>query len=258
MATSLIEERAGEVMILTLNRPERGNALDAATVEGLMAALARAPAEEAGLIVLGGEGRHFCTGFDLSGIEQASDGDLLLRFVRIERLLQRVYHSAVPVMALAKGRVVGAGADLFCAAQHRIAAPETTFRMPGWRFGLALGTRRLADRVGNDVARLLLLEDRTFDAALARTIGLATDIAPEPGWPAAIAAASGANALSREAAAALLGLTAARHGEEDMADLVESASRPGLKARMQAYRDAERSGRAPITAVLANGGNRSI
>jgi enoyl-CoA hydratase/carnithine racemase len=240
MADSVLQERAGEVVILTLNRPERGNALDPLTVEALLAAIERAPADGAGLIVIGGEGRHFCTGFDLTGIDRASDGDLLLRFVRIELLLQRVYESPVPVMALAKGRVVGAGADLFCAAMHRIAAPEATFRMPGWRFGLALGTKRLADRVGNDVARLLLLEDRTVDAELARTIGFATDIAPEPGWPAAIAAASGGNVLSRGAAARLLGLTVARHGEADMAALVESAGRPGLRQRIQAYRDAAR------------------
>ncbi|MGE5269444.1 MAG: enoyl-CoA hydratase/isomerase family protein [Thiohalocapsa sp.] len=238
MANSVLQERAGEVVILTLNRPERGNALDPLTVEALMSAIERAPAAGAGLIVIGGEGRHFCTGFDLTGIDSATDGDLLLRFVRIERLLQLVYQSPVPVMALAKGRVVGAGADLFCAAMHRIAAPEASFRMPGWRFGLALGTRRLADRVGNDIARLLLLEDRTFDAPLARTIGFATDIAPEPGWPAAIAAASGANALSPEAASALLGLTFPRHGEADMAALVETAGRPGLRQRILAYRDA--------------------
>ncbi len=245
MADSLLQERAGEVMILTLNRPERGNALDTATVEALMAAIERAPVEAAGLIVIGGEGRHFCTGFDLSGLDRASDGDLLLRFVRIERLLQRVYESSVPVMALAKGRVIGAGADLFCAAQHRIASPDASFRMPGWRFGLALGTRRLADRVGNDVARLLLLEDRVLDADLARAIGFATDIAPEPGWPKSIATASGGNALARDAAAALLGLTVARHAEADMAALVESASRPGLRQRMLAYRDAARDAGKP-------------
>ena len=240
MADSVLQERAGEVVILTLNRPERGNALDPLTVEALLAAVERAPTEGAGLIVIGGEGRHFCTGFDLTGIDRASDGDLLLRFVRIELLLQRVYESPVPVMVLAKGRVVGAGAELFCAAMHRIAAPEATFRMPGWRFGVALGTRRLVDRVGSDVARLLLLEDRTFDAELARTIGFATDIAPEPGWPAAIAAASGGNALSREAAGLLLGLTVPRHADADMAALVETASRPGLRQRIQAYRDAAR------------------
>jgi enoyl-CoA hydratase len=238
MADVLLQERAGEVVILTLNRPEQGNALDTATVEALMATVERAPADGIGLIVIGGEGRHFCAGFDLAGVERASDGDLLLRFVRAERLLQRIYESPVPVMALAKGQVVGIGADLFCAAQHRITAPETTFRMPGWRFGIALGTRRLADRVGNDVARLLLLEDRVFDAELARAIGFATDIVPEPGWPAAIAGASGANALARDTAAALLGLTVARHGEADMAALVESTSRPGLRDRMRRYREA--------------------
>jgi enoyl-CoA hydratase len=237
MADSLLQERAGEVVILTVNRPEHGNALDPATVEALMAIIERAPADGIGLIVIGGEGRHFCTGLDLAGLDRASDGDLLLRFVRVERLLQRIYESSVRVMALAKGQVIGVGADLFCAAQHRITAPETSFRMPGWRFGVALGTRRLADRVGNDVARLLLLEDRVFDAELARAVGFATDVIPEPGWPAAIATASGANALARDTAAELLALTVARHGEADMAALVESAGRPGLRERMRRYRE---------------------
>src|SRR5579859_8110377 len=108
MADSVLQERAGEVVILTLKRPERGNALDPSTVEALLAAIERAPSDDAGLIVIGGEGRHFCTGFDLTGVDRASDGDLLLRFVRIELLLQRIYQSPVPVMALAKGRVIGA------------------------------------------------------------------------------------------------------------------------------------------------------
>ena len=237
MADSLLYERAGEVLILTLNRPERGNALDAETVEALMALIERAPAEEAGLVVIGGEGEHFCVGFDLTTIERESDGDLLLRFIRAERLLQLIYESSVPVMALAKGQLIGLGADLFCAAQHRIAAPEASFRMPNWRFGIAFGTRRLADRVGNDVTRLLLLEDRVFDAELARAIGFATDVIPEPGWPAAIAGASGANALSRDDAAALLTATVTRHGAADMAALVESIGRPGLRDLLRRYRD---------------------
>jgi enoyl-CoA hydratase/carnithine racemase len=253
MAQSLLQERAGEVLILTLNRPSRGNALDAGIVEALMAAIEGAPASGAGLIVVGGEGRNFCTGFDLGDIEAASDGDLLLRFVRIERLLQRVHESRVPVMALAKGRVIGAGADLFCAAQRRVAAPDTSFRMPGWRFGVALGTRRLADRVGNDRARALLSEGRVFDAAYAREIGLATDLASEAGWPAVIAAASGANHVSPEDASLLLSLTLDRHADADMAALVESAGRPGLKERMARYREAEIHDRAAAQSTARRG-----
>src|ERR1700694_89406 len=105
MADSLLQERAGEVIILTVNRPEQGHGMDGATVEALMAIIERAPADGIGLIVIGGEGRHFCTGLDLAGLDRASDGDLLLRFVRVERLLQRIYESPVPVMALAKGQV---------------------------------------------------------------------------------------------------------------------------------------------------------
>src|SRR3954465_10141982 len=106
---------------LSLNRPDRGNALGPELVEALAEAFDRAVAHGARLIVLRGEGRHFCTGFDLTDLESLSDGDLLLRVVRIEALLQCIHAAPVTTLAVATGRTFGAGADLFAACDRRIA-----------------------------------------------------------------------------------------------------------------------------------------
>lgn len=58
-------------------------------------------------------------GFDLSDLEHATEGDLLLRFVRVEQMLDAVWRSPLLTVALASGRTWGAGADLFCSAERR-------------------------------------------------------------------------------------------------------------------------------------------
>lgn len=224
---------------ITLNRPEKANALDEAMVSALLDAFATAQTDGTRLLVLDAAGKHFCAGFDLGGLDDCSDGDLLIRFVRVETALQALYHLPFPTLALAKGRAMGAGADLFAACSRRVAAPGTQFRMPGLAFGILLGTRRLAARIGADAARRIQNETRAFDASEALTLGFATDIAEEPGWPPVIdAATAAANALAPEATAALFRATAPDTRAEDMADLAASAARPGLKQRIQAYRDA--------------------
>lgn len=223
---------------LTLNRAEKANALNDAMVDALLAALTAVQQDGTRLLVIDAAGRHFCAGFDLSDLDDVSDGDLVLRFVRIETLLQTLYHLPIPTLALAKGRAMGAGADLFCACNQRIAAPETKFRMPGLAFGIVLGTRRLVARIGPDAARRIQAETSTFDAAAARDLGFATDVAPEDDWPTRVdAAAAAAGALDLTAVNALFRVTVEDTRAPDMADLVASASRPGLKARIQTYRD---------------------
>jgi enoyl-CoA hydratase/carnithine racemase len=160
---------------------------------------------------------------------------------RIEEFLQRVAYAPFLTLAFAHGRVMGAGADFFCACGDRIAAPGTTFRMPGWRFGIALGTRRLAARIGTDAARGILLESRTFDAAEAVKIGFANEIAAEDDQPEIIERnLRRAHALDRESMRHLLRLTIPDTRAEDLAALVESAARPGLKERIVQYRESEK------------------
>lgn len=237
-----IERRERSVLELTLTRPSRGNALSESLVEALIAALAEAEQEQVRLVVFRGEGKNFCSGFDLSDLAEQSDASLVDRLVRIERLLQTVAYAPFLTLALAQGRAMGAGADLFCACSERMAAPGTTFRMPGWRFGIALGTRRLAARIGTDAAREILLESRQFGADEALKIGFATAVSDEADWPVAIEqSARRAQALDQESTKHLLSLTIEDTRAADMTALVESASRPGLKERIIQYRNSEKA-----------------
>ena len=234
--TGLRSEVADGVLTLTLDRGEKMNALSAPLVEALLAEVAGAAQRGVRLMVLRGSGKNFSAGFDMGGYEEQSDGDLLLRFVRIEQLLKAVRHAPFDTLALAHGRNFGAGVDLIAACARRVVAPEATFRMPGLRFGLVLGSRLFASRVGGERARQVLQESRTFSAAEAREWGFATDIASQEHWaPVLEKARTAATALPPEAAARLFSVTAEDHRDADLAELVRSAAQPGLKARIAAY-----------------------
>lgn len=229
-------EQCDGLLQLTLNRPDSANALNPELTEALIDALDRA--DDVRLCVLRGAGRHFCAGFDLSGLESMSDGDLLWRFLRIETLLQAVHHAPFPVVAFGHGQLVGAGADLFAACWRRVAAADARFRMPGWNFELALGTRRLTHRIGQDAARDLLIDTRVLSAEESLACGLATDLAPQEEWPALSAELKQrASTLSPRAMQQMLGLTTRDSRSEDLAAIVQTAGRPGLRDRILAYRD---------------------
>jgi enoyl-CoA hydratase/carnithine racemase len=237
MTDAVTTETEGTTATLWLERPERGNALGPDLVEGLEAAIDAALAAGARLLVLRGRGRNFCTGFDLSDLESASDGDLALRILRIELLLQRVHGLPVATLAIAQGRAFGAGADLFAACDHRIALPGSSFAFPGPAFGLVLGTARLAGLVGGPAARRILLAGETVTAEAAVTLGLASASVEDSGLEAAIAAAGIAAArLDGATVAALHGRTRAADDAGDLAALARSVAVPGLKRRILEYR----------------------
>lgn len=223
------------IVTLTLNRPEKGNALSAELVEALIEQVARAfGAADTRALVFTAAGPHFCTGFDLSNLAASSEGDLLQRFVRVEQLLQLVWRAPVRTVAVAQGRTWGAGADLFAACEVRLCVPETTFRFPGARFGLVLGTRRLAERVGGDAARRWLLGAAEINAGDGVAEGMVTRVIAADERSAAITAAL-AQALDRDTGAAIRALTRRDDDDRDLAALVRSATRPGLKARIGTY-----------------------
>lgn len=236
--TPLPIERADGVARLRLARPEKANALDEPLVEALLAAVQAAAADGTRLLVIEGDGKNFSAGFDFTGYETATQGDLLRRFVRIEQLLQAVYHAPFATLALAHGRNFGAGADLFLACSIRVAAPDATFRMPGLAFGVQLGTRRLAARIGADAARAMLAESRTLGGEAALDLGFAHRLETRDDWPSLVAMEARRAALLAPAAAARLhAATVADTRAQDMADLVASVAEPGLHERIKAFRD---------------------
>ena len=229
-------DRTGSTLTLTLDRPDKMNALSATLVDLLIAAIEPAASQGVRLLVLRGNGRNFSAGFDFGGIEDQSEGDLLLRFTRIEQLLQLLHHAPFETLALAHGKNFGAGVDLVGACSSRIASAESSFRMPGLRFGLVLGSRRFAAQVGSEQAHAILSEARSFGADEALRIGFVRSLAEPAEWPAAVAAAEAAvAALSADATARLARALRADTRDADLADLVRSAAQPGLKSRIAAY-----------------------
>jgi enoyl-CoA hydratase/carnithine racemase len=242
--TILQVEHGDGLLQLTLNRPNSANALSPDLTEALIQTITHS--SNTRLCVLRGAGRHFCAGFDLSDLENLSDGDLLWRFLRIETLLQAVHHAPFPVVALGHGQMVGAGADLFAACWRRIVAPDAKFRMPGWNFELALGTRRLTNLIGQDAARDLLIDTKALAAEASLACGLATDLARQEEWPALIEVLrQRATVLSPLALKNLLDLTANDSRNDDIAAIVMTAGRPGLRDRVIAYRDRIRAAANP-------------
>jgi enoyl-CoA hydratase/carnithine racemase len=229
--------REGGTLTLTLDRPERGNALGPDLVEALLAALAPSATADVHSVVLRTSGPHFCTGLDLSDLETATDGDLLHRLVRIETLLAALWHAPFHTAVVARGRCWGAGADLFAACERRIATNDASFRFPGAQFGIVLGTRRLAERVGADAAREIVLNGVEWDAQRALAAGLATGIDEEP--------SPAPPRVSPRTAEAIRAATRPDLRDADLAALVRSAAEPGLKGRIADYRARLTAARKP-------------
>ncbi|MGB3423083.1 MAG: enoyl-CoA hydratase/isomerase family protein [Castellaniella sp.] len=228
------------VVTLTLDHPEKGNALSAPLVERLSEGIQGAIADPSvHTLVIQGAGRHFCTGFDLSDLEQETEGDLLYRFIQIERLLSTLWHAPIRTVAIGQGHVLGAGADLFTACDIRLARPDTAFRFPGASFGLVLGTRRLAERVGADRA----LAWTSSGASIKQEEAIACGLASQSGDVAA-AQPPAPYRTDRETFSALRAATRADRRDQDLAALVASIMNSSLKARLLAHRDRARAAAA--------------
>ncbi len=248
MPAARLDTDGSGVVRLTLARPESGNALDAAIVEDMLDAVAKLGASPPRALVLAGDGNGFCGGFDLDGLASQSDGDLALRFIRIELLLQAIHHFPAPTVALAHRFAWGAGADLFAACRIRVADPDTRFSFPGARFGIVLGSGRLARCVGGQQAFETISAGRPVAAAEALAMGLATHIVPKDRWDSeAIDALVGPWAgLASETMSALLSRLTPDDRAADLAALASSAARPGLGERIAEYAAAQQSARRKV------------
>lgn len=236
MPGQLIIERQPGRWTFTLDRPEKRNALSQEIVEALIEGVEAAHQEGVPLLVFCGAGKNLSAGFDFTDYEAQSEGDLVLRMVRIETLLQLVANSPALTVGLARGKNFGAGVDLFAACKLRYCTPDASFRMPGLKFGLVLGTRRFRNIVGADKAMSILGTARAFSADESSLIGFVTSIVPENEWAEILSEAEAAAAVLDPATrSALYGALNVNEADIDMAALVRSASRPGLKERIRQY-----------------------
>jgi enoyl-CoA hydratase/carnithine racemase len=237
--------RSGIVTEITLNRPDKANALSSDLVETLLEAAEDAHRDGTRLLVLRGNGKHFCAGFDLAGLEECSGGDLAVRLIRIETLLQMLFHAPFATLALVHGGVFGAGADIMVACDARVAHPGTNVRFPGLMFDLVLGVRRLANRIGEESARRLLTAGKAVSAEDALGMGLLTMVESSEKWSAIVDdMAANIARLSPGATAAMRRRTVQDTRAEDMAELACSTAAPSFRDRVIAYRQQPKSSAA--------------
>jgi enoyl-CoA hydratase/carnithine racemase len=168
---------------ITLNRPDRLNALSRATVESLDAARARALDDtDVGVMVLTGSGeKAFAAGADIAEMSSlgAAEARAYSRF--LQEALDRLERSPKPVLAAINGFALGGGCELAMACHVRIASESASFGQPEVALGLipgAGGTQRLPRLVGRGRALDMILSGDRIDAPEALRIGLVQKVVP--------------------------------------------------------------------------------
>jgi enoyl-CoA hydratase len=179
-------EDRGLVAVVTIDRPERRNALDHEALEQLLDALGRTG--DARVVVLTGAGGHFCSGADLSGVEDTGFTDLL------RQVLAALRDDPRPVVAAVDGAALGAGTQLAVACDLRVATPAARFGVPAAKLGLLVdhwSIQRVALLAGGGPARAMLLGAETYSGEEAFRLGLVQrlgDLDGALGWADEIAA----------------------------------------------------------------------
>jgi enoyl-CoA hydratase len=174
MSVLQVDVRADErVAVLTLDDPERRNALNAALVEELVAAVDRLEADDGvGALVVTGAPPAFCAGADLGDLGSAGREGLL----GIYEGFLRIGRSTLPTVAAVNGAAVGAGMNLALACDLRIAARRAKFDTRFLDLGLHPGgghTWMLRKAVGPSSAAAMVLFGQVLDGAEAERVGLA-------------------------------------------------------------------------------------
>jgi methylglutaconyl-CoA hydratase len=180
-------ERDGQVATLTLNRPEKRNAISTPMIEDLVAALGTAEADKSvRVVILTGAGKAFCSGMDLETLQalakQTAEQNLA-DSRRMAKMFHLVYSFPKPLITAVNGAAIAGGCGLATLSDFTLAVPEAKFGYTEVRIGFipALVSVMLRRQVGEKRARDLLLSGRIIDPAEAFRLGLVTEITPPDG-----------------------------------------------------------------------------
>ena len=159
--------------MITLDRPDRRNALDHATLDELTGVIEATTTRPTRVLVLTGAGGHFCAGADLTGVEDASFAALL------QGVLDRLRDVSFPTVAAIEGAALGAGTQLAVACDLRVATDDASFGVPAAKLGLMVNhwtVQRVATLAGPSTARAILLAAEVVSGAEALRLGLVNRI----------------------------------------------------------------------------------
>jgi len=178
-----IEKRDG-IAVVTVNRPEKLNALDDRTMEELDGAFTALRSDPAvgGVILTGAGEKAFVAGADISELATQSPVQGKERSIRGQEILDKIEGLGKPVVAAVNGFALGGGCELAMACHVRVAAENARLGTPEVKLGIMCGyagTQRLSRLVGKGRALEILLTGEPVDAQEAHRIGLVNKVVPK-------------------------------------------------------------------------------
>jgi enoyl-CoA hydratase/carnithine racemase len=198
-APHLLVEQDGPVLICTLNRPAKLNALTAQLMAGYEEALHRfRDTPELKVLLIRATGRYFCSGADLSGAANADSigrsGSAIrenhrLRLNGMHRIYDEMEHIEKPIVVAHQAMCVGGGLELSLSCDFRLAAKSARYAFPEGKFGVlpaSNGVSRLTRIVGPHWARYLIMANLPVDADRALIMGLVHEVFPDDSFDAEV------------------------------------------------------------------------
>jgi methylglutaconyl-CoA hydratase len=176
-------EISGPLATLTLNRPEKRNAISPQMIDDLLAALDAVEQGPVQIAILTGAGRAFCAGMDLDALRALSTHSPeqnLVESRRMAQMFRRLWSFPKVLIAAVNGAAVAGGCALATLADFTLAVPEAQFGYTEVRIGFlpAIVSVFLRRQMGEKIARDLLLTGRLFPAEEAHRIGLVNEVVP--------------------------------------------------------------------------------
>jgi methylglutaconyl-CoA hydratase len=183
--TTLTIQTDGKIATLTLNRPEKLNAISPKMIAELLQVLDEVEKGPVRVLILTGAGRAFCAGMDLQALldfRSQHEAEIVADTRRIATLFRHLDGFPKPTIAAVNGAAIAGGCGLATLCDFTLAVPEATFGYTEVRVGFipALVSSYVVRQVGEKRARDLLLSGRIFGASEAQSMGLVNEIL-EPG-----------------------------------------------------------------------------
>ena len=183
MATNLTLAHDGPLATLTLNRPDKRNALSFELLDEFMAGLDEVEGSSAQVLIITGAGKAFCAGLDLDGLKALlgkSHDENVRDSARMAQIFRRLYDFPRPTIAAVNGAAIAGGTGIATMSDFTLAVPEAKFGYTEVRIGFvpAIVSSVLVWQVGHKIARDLLMTGRLFDAAEAHRFGLVNEVVP--------------------------------------------------------------------------------
>jgi enoyl-CoA hydratase len=180
---NLLVETGDGVAVVTVNRPDKLNALDDRTMAELETAFTALGTDAAvrGVILTGAGGKAFVAGADIAELSRQTPVEGKERSLRGQKVLDRIENLGKPVVAAINGYALGGGCELALACHVRVAAETARLGTPEVKLGIMCGyagTQRLSRLVGKGRALEMLLTGEMVDAAEALRIGLVNRVVP--------------------------------------------------------------------------------